>query len=176
MIVVAGGTGNVGREVVRLLVEAGEPVRALSRDPAKASVPAGATAVAGDLTNPATLRPALAGGTALFMLSGYSPDIFTEASRAGVRRVVLLSGGSAETGDRSNAVAKYMIETEDALRACGLGWTMVRPRMFMTNALQWAAQVGSGVVRAPWPHVPSAVVDPADIAAVAVKALVSAEH
>lgn len=176
MIVVAGATGNVGREVVRLLVEAGQPVRALSRDPAKAAVPAGATVVAGDLTDPATLRPALAGSTALFMLSGYSPDIFTEASRAGVRRVVLLSGGSAETGDRSNAVAKYMIETEEALRASGLGWTMVRPRMFMTNTLQWAAQLDSGVVRAPWPHVPSAVVDPVDIAAVAAKALVSAEH
>ena len=176
MIVVAGATGNVGSEVVRLLVEAGQPVRALSRDPAKATVPAGATAVAGDLTDPATLRPALAGSTALFMLSGYSPDIFTEASRAGVRRVVLLSGGSAETGDRSNAVARYMIETEDALRASGLGWTMVRPRMFMTNALQWASQLDSGVVRAPWPDAPSAVVDPADIAAVAVQALVSAEH
>lgn len=176
MIVVAGATGNVGREVVRQLVEAGQPVRALSRDPAKATVPAGATAVAGDLTDPATLRPALAGATALFMLSGYSPDIFTEASRAGVRRVALLSGGSAETGDRSNAVAKYMIETEDALRASGLGWTMVRPRMFMTNTLQWIAQLDSGVVRAPWPDVPSAVVDPADIAAVAAKALVSAEH
>jgi len=176
MIVVAGATGNVGRGVVRVLVEAGQPVRALSRDPAGATVPTGATAVAGDLTNPATLRPALAGATALFTLSGYSPDIFTEASRAGVRRVVLLSGGSAETGDRSNAVAKYMIETEDALRASGLGWTMVRPRMFMTNALQWAPQVDSGVIRAPWPDVPSAVVDPADIAAVAAKALVSAEH
>ena len=176
MIVVAGATGNVGREVVRLLVEAGQPVRALIRDPAKAAPPAGATAAAGDLTNPATLRSAFAGGTALFMLSGYSPDIFTEASRAGLRRVVLLSGGSAETGDRSNAVAKYMIETEDALRASGLGWTMVRPRMFMTNALQWVPQLDSGVVRAPWPDVPSAVIDPADIAAVAVQALLSVEH
>lgn len=176
MIVVTGATGNVGREVVRLLVKAGHPVRALTRDPAKATVPPGATAVAGDLTDPATLRPALGGATALFLLSGYSPDIFREASRAGVRRVVLMSGGAAETGDRTNAVAEYMIETEDALRASGLGWTMVRPRMFMTNALQWAPQVNSGVVRAPWPDVPSAVVDPADIAAVAAQALVSADH
>lgn len=176
MIVVAGATGNVGREVARLLVEVGSEVRALTRDPDRATVPAGAAAVAGDLADPATLRPALAGATALFLLSGYSPDIFTEARQAGVQRVVLMSGGSAETGDRSNAVARYMIETEDALRASGLGWTMVRPRMFMTNALQWASQLDSGVVRAPWPDAPSAVVDPADIAAVAVQALVSAEH
>jgi uncharacterized protein YbjT (DUF2867 family) len=177
MIVVAGAAGNVGREVVRQLVEAGEPVRALSRDPAKAkAVPPGATVVAGDLTDPSTLRPALTGATAMFLLSGYAPEIFTEAREAGVQRVVLMSGGSAETGDRANAVARYMIDTEDALRASGLAWTMVRPRMFMTNALQWTAQIRDGVVRAPWPDVPSAVVDPVDIAAVAVKALVSAEH
>lgn len=172
MIIVAGATGNVGREVVRELVGAGEPVRALVRDPAKVTVPA----VAGDLTDPSTLGPALAGGTALFLLSGYSPDVFSVAREAGVRRVVLMSGGSAETGDRTNAVARYMIDTEDALRASGLAWTMVRPRMFMTNTFQWQQQLEAGVVRAPWPDVAAAVVDPADIAAVAAKALVSAEH
>ncbi len=176
MIVVAGGTGNVGREVVHQLVEVGEAVTALTRDPATATVPAGATAVAADLTDPSTLGPAVAGASALFLLSGYSPDLFTEAAKAGVPRVVLLSGGSAETGDRTNAVARYMIDTEEALRASGLAWTMVRPRMFMTNALQWKTQIQQGVVRAPWADVPSAVIDPADIAAVAVQALVSAEH
>jgi uncharacterized protein YbjT (DUF2867 family) len=176
MIVVAGATGNVGREVVRELVRTGAEVRALTRDPAKGTVPAGATAVAGDLADPSTLRPVLTGATALFLLSGYSPDIFTEAKNAGVRRVVLLSGGSAETGDRANAVARYMIDTEEALRSSGLAWTMVRPRMFMSNTFQWAEQVRAGVVRAPWPDVAQAVVDPADIGAVAARALVSAEH
>lgn len=171
MIVVAGATGNVGREVVRQLSAAGEPVRALTRNPDTVRF-----GVAGDLNDPASLRPALAGATALFLLSGYSPEIFTVAREAGVRRVVLLSGGSAETGDRTNAVARYMIDTEEALRASGLAWTMVRPRMFMTNALQWAPQVRAGVVRAPWPDVPSAVVDPADIAAVAAAALTSDAH
>jgi len=175
MIVVTGATGNVGREVVRHLVEAGEPVRAVTRDPATVRSP-GVTAVAGDLTDPSTLAPALTDATALFLLSGYSPEIFTVAREAGVRRVALLSGGSAETGDRANAVARYMIETEEALRASGLAWTMVRPRMFMTNALQWVDQIKAGVVRAPWPDAPSAVVDPADIAAVAAKALLSADH
>ncbi|SDW50813.1 Uncharacterized conserved protein YbjT, contains NAD(P)-binding and DUF2867 domains [Amycolatopsis xylanica] len=151
-------------------------MRALTRDPAKAAVPAGAEAVAGDLTDPASLAPALAGAEALFLLSGYAPEIFAEAEKAGVRRVVLMSGGSAETGDRTNAVARYMIDTEDALRASGLAWTMVRPRMFMTNAFQWSPQVKAGVVRAPWPDVPSAVIDPADIAAVAARALVSQGH
>ncbi|MFD8495439.1 NAD(P)H-binding protein [Amycolatopsis sp. NPDC059657] len=176
MIVVAGATGNVGREVARLLIDAGAQVRALTRDPATATVPAGAEAAAGDLTDPSSLAPALAGAEALFLLSGYAPEIFAEAGKAGVRRVVLMSGGSAETGDRTNAVARYMIDTEDALRASGLAWTMIRPRMFMTNAFQWLPQLEAGVVRAPWPDVPSAVIDPADIAAVAAKALLSEEH
>ncbi|MFI6251850.1 NAD(P)H-binding protein [Streptomyces sp. NPDC051016] len=176
MIVVTGATGNVGREVARLLVDGGARVRALTRDPATATVPPGAEAVAGDLTDPSSLAPVLAGAEALFLLSGYAPEVFAEAQKAGVRRVVLMSGGSAETGDRSNAVARYMIDTEDALRASGLAWTMVRPRMFMTNAFQWLPMIKAGVVRAPWPDVPAAVVDPADIAAVAAKALVTAEH
>lgn len=171
MIVVAGATGNVGRNVIGRLVAAGEPVRALTRNPATVRF-----GVAGDLADPSTLAEPLTGATALFLLSGYPPEIFTVAREAGVRRVVLLSGGSAETGDRTNAVARYMIDTEEALRASGLAWTMVRPRMFMTNALQWADRIRGGVVRAPWPDVPSAVVDPADIAAVASAALTSAAH
>ena len=60
MIVVSGATGNVGREVARQLVETGARVRALVRDTA-APAPVGAEAVAGDLTDPSSLAPALAG-------------------------------------------------------------------------------------------------------------------
>jgi uncharacterized protein YbjT (DUF2867 family) len=166
VILVAGATGNVGRELVRELAERGAPARGLSRN----------GEVRGDLNDPPSLRPALAEVSAMFMLSGYPPEIFTEARDAGVRRVVLMSGGSAETGDRSNAVARYMIDTEEALRSSGLAWTILRPRTFMTNALQWADQVRAGVVRAPWPAVAVATVDPADIAAVAAVALTEQGH
>jgi uncharacterized protein YbjT (DUF2867 family) len=166
MILVAGATGNVGRELVRELAERGAPVRGLSRN----------GEVRGDLTDPPSLRPALAGVSEMFLLSGYSPEIFAEARKAGVQRVVLMSGSSAETGDRTNAVARYMIETEEALRSSGLGWTILRPRTFMTNTLTWADQVRAGVVRAPWPEVAVATVDPADIAAVAAVALTEPGH
>jgi uncharacterized protein YbjT (DUF2867 family) len=172
MILVAGATGNVGRELVRELVATGAPVRALTRDPS-----APAPAVTGDLTVPESLGPALAGVSAMFLLSGYSPEVFTQARKAGVARVVLMSGSSAETGDRGNAVARYMIETEEALRESGLAWTILRPRTFMSNAVRWVPQVAAGdVVRAPWPDVPVATVAPADIAAVAARALVSDGH
>jgi len=171
MIVVAGATGNVGRELVRAL--AGTPVRALSR------TPVGPHGVAGDLNDPASLRPALDGATALFVLSGYAdmPGVFAEARRAGVGRVVLMSGSSAETGDLDNAVARYMIASERAVRESGVAWTILRPRTFMSNTLQWAPQLAAGdVVRAPWPSVAVATVDPADIAAVAARALTGPGH
>ena len=169
MIVVAGATGNVGREVVRQLVDAGEQVRALVRD-TTASVPVGAEAVAGDLTDPSSLAPALTGADALFLLSGYPPEIFAEAEKAGVRRVALLSGGSAETGDRSNAVASYMIATEDALRASAR--VDHDPAADVHDQrLQWAPADSRRCGASTWPDVPPAVIDPADIAAVAAKAL-----
>ncbi|MDZ5441934.1 NAD(P)H-binding protein [Micromonospora sp. 4G57] len=57
MILVTGATGTVGREVVSLLVARGERVRAVSRTPATAGLPAGVEVVAGDLAEPASLAP-----------------------------------------------------------------------------------------------------------------------
>ena len=52
MILVTGATGNVGREVVKLLLESGEEVGAVTRDPGSAAVPAGACVVGGDPSHP----------------------------------------------------------------------------------------------------------------------------
>src|SRR6266550_936255 len=74
-----------------------------------------------------------------------------EARQAGVRRVVMLSGSSAASGDTSNAVSRYMIESEATVRACGLEWTMVRSFGFMSNTFQWVPQLAAGdLVRAPF--------------------------
>src|SRR5437667_8009621 len=110
MILVTGATGNVGAEVVNALVAAGEPVRALSRGTETAAPLAGVERVAGDLNKPESLTAALAGVRAVFLLSGYQdmPGLLAEIRTAGVQRVVLLSGGSAGSGDLSNAVSRYM--------------------------------------------------------------------
>lgn len=55
---VTGATGNVGRTLVRLLAEAGEPVTAVSRNITESDMPQGVRAVAADLAGPASLRPA----------------------------------------------------------------------------------------------------------------------
>ena len=71
MILVTGGTGNVGGELVRALAAAGEEPRALVRENAAAGLPAGVEAVPGDLNRPETVLAALTGARGLFLLPGY---------------------------------------------------------------------------------------------------------
>jgi uncharacterized protein YbjT (DUF2867 family) len=178
VILATGATGNVGGELVAQLAQAGEPVRALVRD-SSASLPAGATAVIGDLNDPAGLGSALEGVEAMFLLSGYDnlPELLRRAHRAGVARVVLLSGSAAGARDTDNSLSRYLLASEAAVRDSQLGWTVLRPVAFMTNTLQWADQLrASNSVRVPFAGVRAAVVDPHDIAAVAAVALRSEEH
>ncbi|SEN94502.1 NAD(P)H-binding protein [Actinacidiphila rubida] len=176
MHLVTGPTGNVGSELVAALAAAGAPVRALVRTPRE--IPGAETAV-GDLDRPGTLRGALAGVTGVFLLPGYAglAETMSLAVEAGVRRVVLLSSGSAASGDLTNAVARSMIESERAVRESGLSWTFVRSGAFMSNALRWLPQLAEGdEVRVPFPTVRTAPVDPYDIAAVAARALLDDGH
>jgi len=179
MILVTGATGNVGGELVRALAGAGQPVRALTRNGAPKALPPGVPQVTGDLNQPESMRAALAGASAMFLYPGYQDlaGTLAEARQAGVRQVVLLSGSSAASGDMTNAVSRYMIESETAVRASGLAWTIIRSFGFMSNTLQWVPQLRAGdLVRAPFAGVPVAVIDPYDIAAVAAAALTSAGH
>jgi uncharacterized protein YbjT (DUF2867 family) len=179
MILVTGATGNVGGELVQALLRAGRQVRALTRGTGPADVPAGAESVVGDLNRPDTLDDALAGVGAVFLLPGYQhmPGALARIRAAGVERVVLLSGTSAADGDLTNAISRYMIRSEQAVRESGVPATIVRPSGFMSNTLQWLPQLRAGdVVRAPFAQVPVAMIDPFDIAAVAALALTTAGH
>jgi uncharacterized protein YbjT (DUF2867 family) len=184
MILVTGATGNVGRELIGALAERGEQVRALVRPaPARGDRPSAfpphVQQVAADLNSPDRMRAALAGERGLFLLPGYQnmPGTLDQARQAGVEHVVLVSSSSVEGGDPGNAVTRYMMDSEAAVRASGLAWTFLRPFGFMSNTLQWVPQLQAGdVVRAPWAEVPIAMIDPHDIAAVAAVAFTSAGH
>lgn len=175
MILVTGATGNVGGEVVQALARAGQPVRALVRKPA--DLPA--DQVAGDLNEPDSLGPALDGVRGVFLLPGYRDmrGLLARMRGAGVERVVLLSSFATVATDTDNVLSQYMIDSETAVRESGLAWTVLRPNAFMSNALRWLPQLRAGdVVRDAFGTVPVASVDPYDIAAVAVRALLDPGH
>jgi uncharacterized protein YbjT (DUF2867 family) len=173
MFVIAGATGNVGGALVSALSGRGAQVRAVVRRQA-AVLPAGVEAVVANLDEPASMAQALAGADGVFLLSGYAdmPGLLAEVARAGARRVVLLSSSSVPGGDLTNAVAEYHIRSEEAVRASGVPGTFLRPSMFMTGARPWIARVRAGEpVDLAFPQVGAAVIDPADIAAVAAHVL-----
>lgn len=172
MILVSGATGNVGGELVRQLIADGTSVRALTRDPARAALPAGVEVAAGDFGTPESLRAAFSGVRALFLMrSGHEAAVLYEAARAGVRRVVLLSSIAVQTRPDS-LIGRSHRDAEEACQRSGLEWTILRPGQFASNTRGWRAQVLAGdVVRTPYARVALPAVHPGDVAAVARVAL-----
>ncbi|WP_036505763.1 MULTISPECIES: NAD(P)H-binding protein [Nocardia] len=183
MILVTGSTGTVGRAVIDHLLAAGEPVRALTRRPDAAALPPGVEVIGGDPGRPDMLSRALRGVSRVFLLSSgpelaeHDRNIVTAAARAGAERVVKLSSGRAGDSEATDPIPAWHRAGERAVVGSGLAWTILRPLGFMSNALHWAPTVREhDTVYAPYGHGRIAVIDPADIAAVAVAALVEAGH
>jgi uncharacterized protein YbjT (DUF2867 family) len=179
VILVTGATGNVGRGLVAALAARGESVRAVVRDPARVEVPAAAELVQGDLEFPESLTSALDGARAVFLLGGWSdmPELLRRIERARIEQVVLLTSRCVEGGQPDNPVTRMWLDSEAAVRDAGVAWSFLRPSGYQSNALRWLPQLRQGdVVRAPWPEVSIATIDPADIAAVAATVLTEPGH
>jgi uncharacterized protein YbjT (DUF2867 family) len=181
MYVISGATGNVGRPLVRALAASGASVRAVSRT-SPAALPDGVTHHRADLTHPESLRPAVSGAEAVFLLvSGAGAHLDAAAildvvKAGGVRRVVLLSSQAAGTRPRSPSHAPLRA-WEDTVRGSGLDAVVLRPGGFASNAFAWADAVRqSRTVSAPFGDVGLPVVDPDDIAAVAAAVLRDGRH
>ncbi len=183
MIVVFGATGTVGSELVRLLVAAGAPVRAVTRDPGGARVPAGAQVARADFADAGSLTAALHGATAVFLLAPPGPAqaeqdlaMIAAARAAGVRRAVKLS--AIGTGLASHPrLGEWHLPGEQALQASGLAWTILRPTTFASNMLYWADAIRAGEgVPDPFGGGGQGVVDPADVAVVAARVLTADDH
>ena len=186
MILVIGATGPTGAEAVRLLVERGVPVRALTRDQERAAtLPAlaGAEVVAGDSSRPETLAPVFEGAEKVYLVPPTLPDwgraqrgLIEAARTAGVRHVVKLSvmGASADAPSMS---LRFHWQGEQELERSGLAFTHVRPHSFFQNTLFDAPTIRAesrfyccvGDARFP-------KVDTRDIAAVVVTALLDGVH
>jgi uncharacterized protein YbjT (DUF2867 family) len=174
-IVVTGATGNVGRPLVTALVDAGAKVRAVSRRPQSAGLPA-------DVEVVESASEALAGASAVFLnsraLGGELAAVVDQARREGVTRLVALSAINADDdfsrqpsrfrGDRNKEVEQLAVDS-------GLQWVSLRPSVFATNfAGMWSAQIRAGdIVRGPYAAASSAPIVESDIAEVAARALLT---
>ncbi|MDQ7806662.1 NAD(P)H-binding protein [Amycolatopsis sp. A133] len=160
-VLVTGATGHTGQHVVAGLKAAGVPTRVLVRDPAKA--PDGVDVVQGDITDPAA---AAEGVDAVYLLW---PFFTADGIKKAVepfrgRKIVYLSAMSAEDGGVWGDVEAAITKVTDH-------WTFLRVTGLATNALAWAPQVETGVVRAPHGQAKRSVVHERDVADMAVKAL-----
>ncbi|MEP6994548.1 MAG: SDR family oxidoreductase [Acidobacteriota bacterium] len=184
MILVTGATGKVGQEVVRQLAAENVPVRALVRDPAKAShirLP-GVEIAVGDLGRPETLDPALDSVDRVFLLSPPDPEqvalqgnLIEAARRAGARHIVKLSvAGGPDSGTQ---IGRWHWTTEKQIESSGIAFTFLRPTFYMQQMLLFAPMIAAtGSFSLPMGTGEAAVVDTRDVAAVAVAALTKDGH
>ncbi|AXG79330.1 NAD(P)H-binding protein [Streptomyces paludis] len=181
MILVTGATGNIGTPLLSQLHRHGaRPLRGLTRDAGRAATafPAGVEAVAADLARTDSLKPALDGVRALFLVSRLGDDaaILAAAREAGVEHVVLVSSVTVETHPHLPAAVDNAT-TERLLKDSGMAWTILRPTQFTSNTLWWAPAIRAHQpVRVPYADIGLPAVHPSDIASVARLALTEPGH
>jgi len=148
MILVAGGSGRLGRLVVDGLVRGGESVRVLTRDPSATtdlSRP-GVELVKGDVRDAACLGPALSGvSKVVSAVQGFAGSgAITPASvdRDGNRNLVeaaaaaspppevILVSTVGASPDHPMELFRMKWAAEEHLRASGLPWTIMRSNAF----------------------------------------------
>lgn len=178
-VLVLGGTGTVGSQVVRELLSRGADVSVLTRDLEK-PLPPGVRAIEGDLLDPATARSAFAGMDGIFLLNAVSATECHEGLMAvngarlgGVKKIVYLSVHEVDKAPHlPHFGAKLAVEA--AIRAAGIPFTILRPNNFFQNDV-WTkdALLGFGVYPQPIGQVGLSRVDVRDIAEAAAIVLTS---
>lgn len=188
MILITGATGTIGGEVVRQLAATGERVRAMARDPSRADVPAGVEVVQANFDDASSLEHAVDGARAVFLATAgpaiprHDTAMLSAAAAAGVAKIVKLSAiGTTVAGEPDGPDGRIPVKIgifhrpgEEAIRASGAAWTVLRPSEYASNTLRWAQAIRAGTPVANMTGSGAqGVVDPRDVAAVAAAALTS---
>ena len=184
-VLVTGATGQVGGAVLEELVRRGVQARAMVRteDRSDGLAARGVEAVVGDLERPKTLPGALSGAGRVFLMSRDDPNqpemecaLIEAAGRAGVGRIVKLSASGAAP-DSPVALMRRHAQAERILEASGLGYTILRPQLYMQNFLRFGPSIATeGRFAAPMDDHRFALVDVRDVARVATAALTEDAH
>lgn len=180
-VLVTGARGNIGSRVVSRLHDAGQPVRATSRDPEKLSVPDGVQTAGLDLTGSEGFADALKGVDAVFLYAtrGSAAPFLNAAREAGVGHVVLLSSpASYEAAEYRGPIGRIHRAAEQTVAASGLEHTILYPSWLATNARRdWGAAIrAGGPVELAYPAAQCVPVHPGDVADVAADLLVRDRH
>jgi uncharacterized protein YbjT (DUF2867 family) len=163
MIVVSTPTGHIGAKLAEVLLERGENVRVIARDPSRLApaVQTGAETIAGSHADPAVLDAALAGADAYFLI--VPPDSqaesvaghyleFTRAARAAIERngiahavtISTMGNGDDHAGQLSAAIA-----AEAELGRSGAAVRALAPPFFMENLIGQAERIRAGAIAFP---------------------------
>lgn len=179
MILVTGATGNIGKELVKILIDKGERFRILVRDEKKVIGLSDQVEIAiGDLSKPETLGNALKGIDRLFLVTpdtGQVKALLEMAKQSGIKHVVKISTIEA---NRSLGPGKWHRQQEELIKSMGFAWTFLRPTMLMVNIIDWwgATIKSQETVYFPGGSGKVPPVDPCDVAAVACTVLTEAGH
>jgi len=154
LVLVVGGTGKLGSQVVDRLIARGKPVRALVRPTAHtdALIDKGVELATGDLLDPGSLRSALDGVDAVVTsaagYTGHTPgdtietdhtgnlNLIDAAAKAGTRRFVFTS---ILTCDLAPEVPHFWAKklAEDALAERAVPFVSLRPGAFVDDFGMW---------------------------------------
>jgi uncharacterized protein YbjT (DUF2867 family) len=191
LVLVVGATGGTGQEVVKQSLAKGYKVRVLVRDEAKGREIFGDTVEyrVGNVRDTAALGPVVRGAdyviSALgsnsqrdpenkpeFVDYGAVRDLATEARKAGVKHFVLVSSMGVTHPDHMlnkmfDNIMNWKLKGEDALRASGVPYTVVRPGGLRGGP---AGQAGIRVLQGD-PKGVTGQIPRSDVAAVCVNAL-----
>ena len=181
-ILVTGGTGRVGSEVVKELQKRKADIRLLVRKN-DAPVRAGVETAIGDLLDPVSVEKAMDGVDKLYLLNAVLPDELTQgliaydlAKKLKLRHVVYHSVFRVEHfKDVPHFASKLAIES--ALREFDIPFTIIRPNYFIQNdATLKDPLTKAGIYPMPLGQVGISAVDIRDIAEAAAIALTSDGH
>ena len=181
-ILVTGGTGHVGSEVVKELQKRKADVRILIRKE-ETPAPAGVQVVVGDLLDPVSVQKALHGVDKLYLLNAVSPDELTQgliaydlARKLKLKHIVYHSVFRVEHfKDVPHFASKLAIES--ALREFDVPFTIIRPNYFFQNDASLKDPLTkAGIYPMPLGRVGISAVDIRDIAEATAIALTSDGH
>jgi len=136
----------------------------------------------GDYAAPGLLAEAVRGADAVFVNIGglreHAGELIAAARGAGVSKIVMLSSIAVrDEGDQVLSLGRQHQAVEDAVKAAGADWTILRCGGFAANTLTWAASVrADDVVRFPYGEAALALIAEQDVAAAAVRVLLDSGH